>query len=135
MSFRFWREDEAVDGSGRNVRDSARALVQALELTEHQQVLLGHTLGNILPILSALVDFVDGEELARKLGRQVEHLQEIDSAIRAEYAAETRRPKHYLGPDELARAAAGCCCDDDQIASGCGSPYHTPVGGSSASVG
>jgi hypothetical protein len=79
---RFWKENEAVDGSGQNVREQARSLVRALELTERQQTLLCHTFGNILPALACYAELADGE-LADKLGRQVERLQEIDAAIRA----------------------------------------------------
>ena len=81
---RFWEENEAVDGSGQNVRDRARSLVRALDLTERQQILLCHTFGNILPVLAHYAELADGE-LAVKLGRQVEQLQEIDAAIRAAY--------------------------------------------------
>ena len=83
---RFWREDEQVDGSGRNVREAAKALIEALKLTEEQKVLFCHTFGNILPLIDATVDHIVESSChsveGARIGRALEQLQEIHKAIR-----------------------------------------------------
>lgn len=80
--FTYWGDDEAVDGSGQNVRGSAERLAEMLNLSYEQATPLLHALGNILPLIGQGVEMVEPEELRRRIGAPWERLHEIDGAIR-----------------------------------------------------